>query len=220
MLLVADGPVDAADEPAFDAAAGQRPDAARRPRPWRTDLKLFAGAAAGRRARASATARKDWLAVLSTPSSSRRRPIRRSSSCRRTAGGCCCRLTVPIFDSGQRHGAEAGAAGGGRRVARDAAPAAMTQARLGGARGARGDRERASAAWPARGRAADQAQQVVQHRQRQLPRRRRDQHRSHRRRTDARATPTSWSRMAEDTLRRARLELLTALGRFPWIADP
>ena len=91
VLIVADGPVDAADEPAFDVPPTTAPAAAARPL-WRTDLRLFAAQqqAAERVVRDST---KDWLAVRSTRSSSRRRPIRRSSSCRRTAGGCCCRPT-------------------------------------------------------------------------------------------------------------------------------
>ena len=155
MLIVADGPVDATDEPAFELP----PRHARcRCCQSRTDLQAVRRRAAGRRARASATARRTG-GRRSTRCSSRRRPIPSQFFLPANSWRFLLQANVPIFDSGQRAGAKTQ-----RQAALDVARATLTGAlteatsQVRAAREAVASGERSLASARA---AADQAQQVV-----------------------------------------------------------
>jgi outer membrane protein TolC len=207
VLVVADGPVDAVDEPAFDVPPGASEATVLEFRP---DLK-FLSAAAQASERVLHDSSKDYFPELQavflpqtihpssifTPANSWRFQFQ---------------LAVPIFDSGQRKGQKLE-----RQAALDISKAnfigALTGARseVRAAREAVASAERGLASARA---AADQAQQVVNITNISFRAGAAtnieviDAERS------ARDADTAVAG-AEDTLRRAKLELLTALGRFP-----
>jgi outer membrane protein TolC len=227
VLIVADGPVDAFDEPAFDvpvdAGAGLgRPRAEQAPPlraptdadtallQFRPDLKLFSAQQQAAE-RVLHDSSKDYLPYLEgvfqpqstypaqffTPANSWRFLLQ---------------LSVPLLDSGQRKGQKLE-----RQAAFDITRAnfigALTDARseVRAGREAVQSAERSLASARA---AADQAQQVVNITNisfRAGAATNIEVIDAERRARDADTAVAS----AEDTLRRARLELLTALGRFP-----
>jgi outer membrane protein TolC len=221
VLLVADGPVDAADEPVFDlsnvlgvdlsggagAAPFQLPADVLQAR---TDIRLFAAEqqAADRVLRDSSKDYYPSLEAIFQPQSTHPAQFFAPSETAQFQ----LQLSVPIFDSGQRKGvrAERQAA---LNVSKANVAAAITQAssevRTGRENVLSAQRGLASAQA-----AADQAQQVVNivnisfragaSTNIEVI----DAERS------ARDADTAVA-VAEDTLRRARLNLLTALGRFP-----
>jgi outer membrane protein TolC len=215
VLVVADGPVDAADEPSFELPpdvadlAAQR-DVASSLLQYRTDLKLFTGQvrAAERVVRDSS---KDWwpsLDAIFQPAAIYPTPLFS------TARGWqfLLQANVPLFDGGQRAGLRTQ-----RQSALDVSTATLMGAVTQASSEVRAARE--AAASGARSlvsvrAAADQAQQVVNivnisfragaSTNIEVI----DAERS------ARDADTA-AAAAEDTLRRARLDLLMALGRFP-----
>jgi outer membrane protein TolC len=209
VLLVADGPMDAADEPALDVPPGA--DAASSSlRQYRTDLKLFSAEAQAAE-HVLADSSKDRLPFL-------------SASFAPQAGypaqffgpvfswRFLLQASVPLFDSGQRSGQEVE-----RRAAVDLAHANVARVTTQASSEVRAGREAVASAErglaSARA-AADQAHQVVDivnisfragaSTNIEVI----DAERTARDADTAVAT-------AEDTLRRAKLELLIALGRFP-----
>lgn len=217
VLLVADGPVDATDEPAFtmpaevSAAAGaatpaQPPDLAN----WRPDLRLFAAQtrAAERVLNDSSKDRYPYLEAVFQPTTTYPSQLFLPQNSWRFL----LQLSVPIYDSGQRTGQKME-----RQAALDISRATFANALTTASSEVRAARESIASAERAlaSGRAAaDQAHQVVDivnisfraggTTNIEVI----DAERS------ARDADTAVA-VAEDTLRRARLDLLTALGRFP-----
>jgi outer membrane protein TolC len=210
VLIVADGPADAIDEPVFaepPAAAGGEAASLQL---LRADLKLFA---AGERA-AQRTLRdsgKDWwpsVDAIFQPSTVYPAQLFLPQNTWRVLA----QATVPLADSGQRASARIGreaAVEQSRAVLFGAATQATSQVRAAREAVASGERGLASAQ-----RAADQARQVVAITNVSFRAGAAtnieviDAERS------ARDADTAVA-LAEDQLRRARLELLEALGRFP-----
>jgi outer membrane protein TolC len=206
VLVVADGPVDAVDEPAFDLP----PDTTGPLTAFRTDLKLFAGQqeAADRVFRDSS---KDWWPTLDAifqPSTTYPSQFFLPGNSWRLL----LQANVPIFDSGQR---------GGTKLERQADVQGRRAALVGGvtransevraAREAIASYERSLASARA---SADQAQQVVQITNVSF----RAGAATNIEVIDAERTARDADfavAVTEDNLRRARLDLLTALGRFP-----
>ncbi len=208
VLLVADGPVDAIDEPLFAAP----PDAAAMAAPplMRTDLKLFAAQrqAAERALDDSSKDRLPYVEALFQPSTTYPAQFFLPQNSWRLL----LQLSVPLFDSGQRQGLKIE-----RQAAVDVSRAtfarALTDARseVRAGREAVASAERALASTRA---AADQAQQVVDIVNisfRAGAATNIEVIDAERRARDADTAVA----VAEDTLRRARLELLIAVGRFP-----
>ena len=144
VLLVADGPVDAADEPAF-AVPAEIP--ALQAGPWRTDLKLFATQqqAAERVLGDSSKDRLPYFDAVFQPSST----YPSQFFVPQNSWRFLTTLTVPIFDSGQRQALKLE-----RQAAVDESRAtyAARRRRRGRKCGPRARRSRApSAASPARG---------------------------------------------------------------------
>jgi outer membrane protein TolC len=206
VLIVADGPVDAVDEPVFDLP----PDTTGPLTAFRTDLKLFAGQqeAAEHIFRDSS---KDWwpsLDAIFQPSTTYPSQFFLPANSWRLL----LQANVPIFDSGQRAGTKQ------LRLAdveerRAALTGGVTQANseVRAAREAIASGERSLASARA---SADQAQQVVQITNVSF----RAGAATNIEVIDAERTARDTDFLvtqAEDNLRRARLELLTALGRFP-----
>jgi outer membrane protein TolC len=207
VLLVADGPVDAADEPLF-AVPGEMPPL--QAGPWRIDLRLFATEQEAAE-RVLADSNKDRLPYLEgvfQPSTTYPAQFFLPQNSWRFL----LQLSVPIFDSGQRQG---------QRTERQAAvnesratyARAVTEARseIRAAREAIGSAERALASARA---AADQAKQVVDIVNISFRAGASTNIEVIEAEGRARNSDTAVG-VAEDTLRRARLELLTAVGRFP-----
>ena len=205
VLIVADGPVDATDEPSFEM-----PAEATNLLQFRTDLKLFSAAelAAERVVHDSPKDRWPSLDAVFLPQSTYPSPFFSTLNSWRFL----LQMNVPVFDSGQRASLKVQ-----RQALFDVARAnfasAMTQAssqvRTAREAVASGERSLASART-----AADQAQQVVNITNISFRAGAAtnieviDAERSARDADTAVAT-------AEDTLRRARLDLLAAAGRFP-----
>lgn len=216
VLIVADGPVDAVDEPAFalppDAAAiaGQTGDLRPILLQSRPDLRLFQGEqqAATRVLRDSS---KDWwpsLDALFIPQSVR--PAQFFSSA--DSWRFLLQANVPIFDSGTRAGARVQ-----RQAALNVAQINLTDALNKASSEVRAARESVASGERALAKAqsaADQAQQVVNIVNVSFRAGAAtnieviDAERS------ARDADTAVA-VAENILRRARLDLLLALGRFP-----
>ena len=206
-LIVADGPADAADEPDFAALAAEAPAS---PPLFRTDLKLFAAQqdAAERIVRDSS---KDWWPIVEAlfqPSTVYPAQLFLPQNTWRFAT----QTTIPLFDAGQR------AATKGRRQAdlaqsRATLAGATTRAssEVRAAREAVASGERSLAAARA---AADQAQQVVQITNVSFRAGASTNIEVIDAERAARNADTA-AAIADDQLRRARLELLNALGRFP-----
>jgi outer membrane protein TolC len=207
VLLVADHPVDAADEPKFvvlgDPATLQMG-------PWRIDLRLLATQqdAAERVLRDSSKDRLPYFDASFQPSTIYPSQFFLPQNSWRFVTT----LTVPIFDSGQRQALKLE-----RQASLDEARAnysrAQTEARseIRAAREAIASAERGLASAQA---AADQARQVVEIVNVSFRAGAATNIEVIDAESRARDADTAVG-VAEDTLRRARLELLTALGRFP-----
>jgi outer membrane protein TolC len=218
VLLVAAGPVDAIDEPSFDvpeaAPVPNAPPAGQPPFDMalfgRTDLKLFSAErqAAERVLRDSSKDYYPFLEGVFQPQTTYPSQFFVPANSWRFL----LQMSVPIFDSGQRKGvrAEHQAA---LNISTATLASAVTQAssEVRAAREAAQSAERGLASARA---AADQAQQVVNIVNvsfRAGAATNIEVVDAERRARDADTSAA----VAEDTLRRARLELLTALGRFP-----
>jgi len=225
VLIVADGPVDAAEEPAFaipsDVAAAEVPSSPSlvfggskdQPVPsllGRTDLKLFAAEqrAAERVLADSAKDRYPFLEAVFQPSTTYPAQFFLPQNSWRLL----MQFSVPLVDSGQRQGVKVE-----RQAAVDTSRAAFARALTSARAEIRAAREAVASAErgleSARA-AADQAQQVVTIVNvsfRAGGATNIEVIDAERRGRDADLAVA----IAEDTLRRARLELLTAAGRFP-----
>jgi outer membrane protein TolC len=207
VLLVADGPVDAGDEPAFAIPADVPPLQAG---PWRTDLKLFATQqrAAERVLGDSSKDRLPYFEAVFQPSTTYPAQFFLPQNSWRLLT----QLSIPIFDSGQRQALRLE-----RQAAVDESRAtfarADTQARseVRAAREAIASAERGLVSARA---AADQARQVVDIVNISFRAGAATNIEVIDAEGRARDADTA-AAVAEDTLRRSRLELLTALGRFP-----
>jgi outer membrane protein TolC len=206
VLVVADGPVDAVDEPTFDLP----PDTTGPLTAFRTDLKLFAGQeqAADRIFRDSS---KDWWPTLDAifqPSTTYPSQFFLPGNSWRLL----LQANVPIFDSGQRAGTKLERqADVQERRATLAGGVTRANSEVRAAREAIASHERSLASARA---SADQAQQVVQITNVSF----RAGAATNIEVIDAERTARDADFLvtqAEDNLRRARLDLLTALGRFP-----
>jgi outer membrane protein TolC len=217
VLLVADGPVDAMDEPTFatpeEAAAiasaattAQPTDLAN----WRPDLRLFAAEtrAAERVLNDSSKDRYPYLEAVFQPTTTYPSQFLLPQNSWRFL----LQLSVPIYDSGQRTGLKME-----RQAALDISRATFANALTTASSEVRAARESIASAQRAlvSGRAAaDQAHQVVDIVNvsfRAGGTTNIEVIDAERRARDADTTVT----IAEDALRRARLDLLTALGRLP-----
>jgi outer membrane protein TolC len=217
VLLVADGPIDAGEEPAFvlppDAELSSPSGGIAAPAillQFRTDLKLFAteAQASERLLRDSAKDYWPYLEGIVQPQSTQPAQFFVPSNSTRFL----LQMSVPLFDSGQRRGAK-GEREAALNVAKATAASATTQA-TSEVRAAREAVESADRGLVSAHAAADQAQQVVNIVNISFRAGAAtnieviDAERS------ARDADTAVA-VAEDTLRRARLELIAALGRFP-----
>lgn len=206
VLIAADGPADATDDPDFSGPVSAGAD----PAQFRADLKLFAGEqrAAERVLRDSS---KDWWPTVDAvfqPSTIYPAQLFVPQNTWRLLT----QTTVPLFDSGLRASTrlqrEATVAQTRATVA-GASTTAASQVRAARAAIASGERTLAAA-----GRAADQARQVVAITNVSF----RAGAATNIEVIDAERTARDSDNavaVAEDQLRRARLELLEALGRFP-----
>jgi outer membrane protein TolC len=210
VLLAEDGPVDAADEPAFDLAANADTAASAGALMLRSDLKLFA-AREQLAARIVRDSSKDWwpsLDAILQPST----VYPSQFFLPQNSWRLLLQANVPIFDSGQRAAtrtlreadlAEAKATFTGART--------QASAEVRAAREAVASSERSLASAKA---AASQAQQVVDITNISF----RAGAATNIEVIDAERTARDNDlavAIAEDRLRRARLDLLNALGRFP-----
>ena len=227
VLLAADGPVDATDEPIFPtppdgvaaaaAAPGAASDVARQapadpaqPLLARTDLKLFAAEQqlAERVLRDSSKDRLPFLEAVFQPASTYPGQLFFPQNTWRFL----LQLNVPLYDSGQRQGLKME-----RQASLDVSRANLTRALTAARSEVRSAREAISSAERALASAragADQAQQVVNIVNisfRAGAATNIEVIDAERRARDADTAVA----IAEDALRRGRLELLTALGRFP-----
>jgi outer membrane protein TolC len=207
VLLVADGPVDAAEEPLF-AVPAEIP--ALQAAPWRTDLKLFATQqqAAERVLKDSGKDRLPYFDASFQPSSTYPAQFFVPPN----SWQFVTQLTVPIFDSGQRRALKLG-----RQATLDESRAVYTRAETQARSEVRAAREAIASA--GRGlasaqAAADQARQVVEIVNVSFRAGAATNIEVVDAEGRARDADTAVG-VAEDTLRRAQLELLTALGRFP-----
>ena len=217
VLLLADGPVDTADEPGLEipaeAIALAQPSPIQGARPlleWRPDLRLVAAEqrAAERVVRDTSLEYRPSLDALFQPSTTYPSPFFLPQNSWRLL----LQLSLPVYDSGQRQGLRAE-----REAALEISRAALTNAVTAATSEVRTAREAIASAErglaTARA-AADQAQQVVTIVNvsfRAGAATNIEVIDAERRARDADTAVA----VAEDTLRRARLELLTALGRFP-----
>jgi outer membrane protein TolC len=218
VLLVADGPVDASDEPLFaitpdvftlalDPPTGQP---AISPLLGRTDLKLFAAEQqlAERVLRDSTKDKYPFLEAVFQPTSTYPAQFFAPQNSWRFL----LQLSVPLFDGGQRQGLRLE-----RQAAVDVSRATFTRALTAARSEVRAAREAVSSAErgleTARA-AADQARQVVTIVNISFRAGAATNIEVIDAESRARVADTAVA-VAEDTLRRARLELLTAVGRFP-----
>ena len=208
VLLVADGPVDAGDEPLFLIPVDMPPLQAG---PWRTDLRSSSRPSSRRPSACSATARRiAWpsLDAIFQPSTTAPSQFFLPQNSWRFL----LQLSVPILDSGQRQGQRLE-----RQAAVDVSRATFARAQtlarseVRAAREAIASAERGLASARA---AADQARQVVDIVNISFRAGAATNIEVIDAEGRARDADTAVG-VAEDTLRRARLELLTALGRFP-----
>jgi outer membrane protein TolC len=206
VLIAVDGPVDAADEPVFELP----PDSAGSLMQFRTDLKLFAGQqqAAERIFRDNS---KDWWPTVDAifqPSTTYPSQFFVPTNSFRFL----LQANIPIFDSGQRTGVKEqrqAAVEQANATLAGALTTANSEVRMAREAIASGERVLASAQA-----AASQAQQVVQITNVSF----RAGGATNIEVIDAERTARDADNavaLAEDTLRRARLDLLTAAGRFP-----
>jgi outer membrane protein TolC len=216
VLLVADGPVDAIDEPQFEVPAGAVPAANTTPEhgplqlPARADLRLFTGEqrAAERVLDDSSKDRWPSLSAVFLPQSVYPTQFFTTANSWRFL----LQADIPILDSGQRSSLARE-----RRAALDVAQANLTAGLAQASSEVRAAREAVASSERALTKArdaADQAQQVVNIVNISFQAGAAtnieviDAERS------ARDADTAVA-IAEDALRRARLDLLMAIGRFP-----
>jgi outer membrane protein TolC len=207
VLLAADGPIDAVDEPAFVVPGDTPPLQAG---PWRTDLRLIATQRQAAE-RILGDSRKDWLPYFDLafqPSTTYPAQFFVPQNSWRLVS----QLTVPIFDSGQRRALKVE-----RQAAVDESRANYTRAETQARSDVRAAREAIASAdrglASARA-AAEQARQVVDITNISFRAGAATNIEVIDAEGRARDADTAVG-VAEDTLRRARLELLIALGRFP-----
>ena len=207
VLLVAAGPVDAAEEPAFEVPADGPPSAVASAR---TDVKLFTAQqdAAERLVRDAAKEYWPSLQAIFQPQTTRPTPLFSPSNSWRFL----LQATVPIFDSGRRAGQRLE-----RQSVLDVSRATLAGVLTGVASEVRLSRESIASAERSLvsvRAAAEQAQEVVNIVNvsfRAGAATNIEVIDAERRARDADTAVA----IAEDTLRRARLDLLNALGRFP-----
>jgi outer membrane protein TolC len=219
VLIVADGPIDAGDEPLFATPSDLDVDAARAvpgSQPVagsflaRTDLRLFAAEqqAAERVLRDSAKDRYPYLEAVFQPSSTYPAQFFLPQNSWRLL----MQVSVPLFDAGQRQGVKLG-----RQAAVDVSRATFTRALTSArsevrtAREALASAERGLTTTQAGAEQARQVVDIVNVSFRAGAATNIEVIDAERRARDADMAVA----IAEDTLRRARLELLTAAGRFP-----
>jgi outer membrane protein TolC len=224
VLLAADGPVDAIDEPTFVIPPDVIPVVGADPRvgpaagghmgpplqEWRPDLRLFAAEtrAAERVLRDSSKDRWPFLEAVFQPSSTYPAQFFLPQNSWRFL----LQLSVPIVDSGQRAGQRTE-----RQAALDISRATLANAvttassEVRAARESIASAERAVASARAGGDQARQVVEIVNISFRAGAATNIEVIDAERRARDADIAVA----VAEDTLRRARFELLTALGRFP-----
>jgi outer membrane protein TolC len=216
VLIVAGGPVDAVDEPSFDlpadaaSIANETGNIAARLLPLRTDLRLFTGQIQAAERIVRDTSKEYWpsLNALFLPQTTYPAPFFvPANSWRLLLQG-----NVPLFDSGQRASLKVQ-----REAAVDAAKANLTSASVAAASQVRAAREAVASGerrLATAREAADQAQQVVNIVNVSF----RAGAATNIEVIDAQRIALDANTavaIAEDTLRRARLDLLTAVGRFP-----
>jgi outer membrane protein len=207
VLIVADGPVDAVDEPVFAVPPDTPPLQAG---PWRPDLKLFATQqrAAERILADSSKDRLPYFDASFQPSST----YPAQFFIPQNSWRFITQLTVPIFDSGERKALKIQ-----RQASVDESRAVYTRAEIQARAEIRAGREAIASAERAVASAraaAEQARQVVEITNISF----RAGGSTNIEVIDAEARARNVDiavGVAEDNLRRARLELLTALGRFP-----
>jgi outer membrane protein TolC len=214
VLLVADGPVDAADEPVFELPADVEADAAASLAAAtdyrRTDLRLFAAEQRAAERVLTDTSKEYFpsLQAILQPQSSYPSPFFTPANSWRFL----MQATVPIFDSGQRAGQRLE-----RQSALDVSRARLASARTTAtsevrtAREAVASGERALASAQAGAEQAREVVDIVNVSFRAGAATNIEVIDAERRARDADTAVA----VAEDTLRRARLDLLNALGRFP-----
>jgi outer membrane protein TolC len=210
ILLVADGPVDAVDEPSLAVPTDVAPPSSNPQDLWRPDLRLYGAqqSAAERVLRDSSKDALPYLEAVFQPSSTYPSQFFLPQNSWRFL----LQTTVPILDSGSRRGQRSE-----RQAAFDISRATLANAVTLASSEVRAAREAVASAErglvSARA-GADQAQQVVDIVNvsfRAGAATNIEVIDAERRGRDADTTVA----VAEDTLRRARLELLNALGRFP-----
>jgi outer membrane protein TolC len=210
ILLVADGPVDAVDEPALAIPAEAMASAPNPQDLWRPDLRLFATEqrAAERVLRDSSKDALPFLEAVFQPSSTYPSQFFLPQHSWRFL----LELSIPVLDSGLRRGQRMG-----RQAALDISRATLANALTTATSEVRAAREAVASAErglvSARA-GADQAQEVVNIVNisfRAGAATNIEVIDAERRARDADTAVA----VAEDTLRRAHLEMLTALGRFP-----
>ena len=207
VLLAAGGPVDAIDEPNFALPVDLQPSNLTE---WRPDLRLFAAEtrAAERVLRDSSKDRWPFLEAVFQPSSTSPSQFFLPQNSWRFL----LQLSVPIADSGQRAGQRTerqAALDISRATFDNAVTTASSEVRA--ARESIASAERAVASARAGGDQARQVVEIVNISFRAGAATNIEVIDAERRARDADIAVA----VAEDTLRRARLELLTALGRFP-----
>jgi outer membrane protein TolC len=207
VLIVADGPADAADEPTFDVPADAT-DATLAA--FRTDLKLFAGETLAAEHAVRDSSRDYWPSITAIFQPQTTHPTNIFSPASRWQ--LLVETSVPIWDSGQRKGFR-----GERQAALNIAKATLDGATTVARSETRVAREgilSAERGLASARAAADQAEQVVTITSvafRAGAATNIEVIDAERRARDADTAVA----VAEDTLRRARFERLTALGRFP-----
>ena len=209
VLITADGPADAADEPTFDAPLAGVDFAASLPL-FRTDLKLFSAEqqAAERIVRDSSKDYWPSLDAIFQPTTTAPSQIFLPANSWRFL----LQANVPIFDSGQRAATKVqrqAAVEQARATLTGAATQASSQVRAAREAVASGERSLASAR-----RVADEARQVGNITSISFRAGAATNIEVIDAERGARDADTAVA-VAEDTLRRAKLELLNALGRFP-----
>jgi outer membrane protein TolC len=209
VLITADGPADAADEPIFEAPLGGT-DVAQPLQLFRTDLKLFSAEqqAAERIVRDSSKDYWPSLDAIFQPATTAPSQIFLPANSWRFL----LQANVPIFDSGQRAATKVqrqAAVEEARATLTGAVTQASAQVRAAREAVASGERSLASAR-----RAADEAREVGNITSISFRAGAATNIEVIDAERDARNSDLAVA-VAEDTLRRARLDLLNALGRFP-----
>jgi len=210
VLLVADGPVDAAEDPAFDLPADTPPPTDGGLLQFRTDLKLFSAEKQAATRVLSDSSKDYWPSLTAVFQPQTTYPT--SLFIPQNRWQFLLQTSVPLWDSGQRKGQRAE-----RQAELDITAAnlagALTQAKA-EVRTAREAVESAERGLTSARAAADEAHQVVDITNVSFRAGAATNIEVIDAERAARDADTAVA-VAEDTLRRARLDLLTALGRFP-----